>query len=159
MEGTWLNTVSSKQGHDFLLLKHDISCFWVSESWLTLNLSIKFPSDVNFVNAHFSHTKICLHYVMFSSDLLYSAWHFPPPFLFFPSLCWKEKLFLTVPEAFSLSFTRVHGTANPLCRADPPVLPWELTGGAGAHRRHPWVPRDHPENGEGIKNTRNKWGN
>lgn len=123
MEGTWLNTVSSKQGHDFLLLKHDIFCFWVSESWLTLNLSIKFPSDVNFVNAHFSHTKICLHYVMFSSDLLYSAWHFPPPFLFFPSLCWKEKLFLTVPEAFSLSFTRVHGSANPLCRADPPWAP------------------------------------
>lgn len=35
---------------------------------------------MNFVNAYFSHTKIWLYYVMFSSDPHYSAWHFPPPF-------------------------------------------------------------------------------
>lgn len=38
---------------------------------------------MNFLNAYFSHAKIWLYYVMFSSNLYSSVWHFPPPFFFF----------------------------------------------------------------------------
>lgn len=31
VQGMSLNTVSSKQGHDLLLLMHDIFCCWASE--------------------------------------------------------------------------------------------------------------------------------
>lgn len=132
------------------------------------NLSIKFPSDVNFVNAPFSHTKIWLHYVMFSSDLLYSAWHFPPRFLFFPSLCWKVKLFLTVPEALSfvlhscLYLCRASIPPEPLCSPGRPLGSLLQAGtarsrGSTARDRHPWMPRSRVpvrynlENGEGKK--------
>lgn len=133
VQGTCLNTGSSKQGHDLLLLMHGVFCCWASEPWLTFNLSIKFPSDVNFVNAYFSHTKIWLYYVMFSSDPHYSAWHFPPPF-FFPSLCWKEKLFLTMPEALSFIPRQCLSDSKSLHSGHPtrePLLPpkKEVRGG------------------------------
>lgn len=102
VQGTWLNTVSSKQGHDLLLLKHGIFCFCASESWLTFNLSIKFPSDMRNLSMLISPTQksgyICD--VFFRSSLFCMT--FPTPFFIFSfSMLEGKKLFLTMPEALS----------------------------------------------------------
>lgn len=130
---------------------HDIFCCWASEPWLMFNLSIKFPSDVNFVNDYCSHAKIWLYYVMFSSDLHYSSWHFPPPF-FFPSLCWKEKLVLTMPEALSFIPHQRVSDSKSLYSRHPiwdPLLPhWKEFSGQPAPGGGRWRARSFSSHGQ-----------
>lgn len=102
IQGTCLNTVSSKQGHDLLLLMHDICFCWASEPWLMFNLSIKFLSDMWILSMLISPTQKS-GYIMWCFLQIFTILHgiSQPPFFFFSSLCWKEKLFLTMPEALS----------------------------------------------------------